>query len=128
MSNLNALGNVAASYGYGYNVDFNQSGLAPLGRAILVEPFDKARTTSVIALPDSVLRNERILDVKVRVVELGPECYPDEKPRCHPGDVVFIAKMSGFVAQGPKDGKMYRFVNDRDVFAKVTFFEEGEGA
>ncbi len=67
----------------------NPSGLSPLGRAILVEPFE-----------------------------------PEEKARCAPGDVVFVAKMSGFVAAGPKDGKMYRLVNDRDVFAKVTWFGE----
>ena len=62
------------------------------------------------------------------MVELGPECYPDEKARCTPGDVVFVAKMSGFVAQGPRDGRMYRLVNDRDVFAKVTFFGEADHA
>jgi len=101
----------------------NQSGLLPLGRAILVAPFEPKRKESLIALPDSVLRNERVLDVQVKVVALGPHCYPDEPPRCKPGDVVFVSKMSGFVAQGPKDGQLYRMVNDRDVFALVTHVE-----
>lgn len=138
MSSLNPLGLASSnpdwnSFGVGQeNVlnngfdapSLNQSGLAPLGRAILVEPFEPERRASVIALPDSVLETERMLDVKVRVIELGPECYPEEADRCKPGDVVFIAKLSGFKARGPKDGKMYRLVNDRDVFALITWFGE----
>lgn len=99
----------------------NDSGLLPLGRALLVEPCDVERSKGLIALPASILQNERVLDVKVRVVAVGPECWPDEVQRCQPGDVVFVAKMSGYVSTGPKDGKMYRLVNDRDVFAKVTW-------
>lgn len=102
----------------------NNSGLEPRGRAILVEPADEERVKSIIALPDSVLANERVLDVRVRVVEVGSACWPDEEARCKAGDIVFVAKMSGFVAKGPKDGKMYRLVNDRDVFARVTYAPE----
>lgn len=102
----------------------NPSGLAPLGRAVLVEPFEPERKASAIVLPPTVLGNERAVDVRVRVVEVGPACWPDEPSRAQAGDVVFIAKMSGFVAQGPKDGKPYRLVNDRDIFAKVTWLGE----
>lgn len=135
MNNLNPLGLAATQDWSGFGpgtarpeevnisdyAPVNPSGLAPLGRAILLEPFEPERERSSIALPASVLATERMLDVKLRVIELGPECYPDEADRCKPGDVVFIAKMSGFQAKGPKDGKMYRFVNDRDVFALVTW-------
>lgn len=106
------------------NEQVNNSGLEPLGRAILVEPWEPQRMKSIIALPPSVLANERALDVKVRVIALGPVCFPDEQARCLPGDVVYVAKMSGFVTQGPKDGKAYRLVNDRDVFAKITYHGE----
>src|SRR6266850_4636 len=82
--------------------DPNPSGLEPLGRAVLVAPFEPERQRSMIALPSHVLANERILDVKVRVIAVGPECWPDEAARCAPGDVVFVAKMSGFVTQGPR--------------------------
>lgn len=102
----------------------NDSGLIPLGRAVLVEPFEPERKGGLIAIPDSVLANERSLDVRCRVVDIGPMCWPDEAQRCAPGDVVFVAKMSGFVTKGPKDGKMYRLVNDRDIFAKVTYIPE----
>lgn len=130
MNNLNPLGLAQYPAVETFSVEMyendslNNSGLAPLGRAILVEPFEPERRASQIALPDSVLNTERMLDVKVRVLELGPECYPDEADRCKPGDVVLIAKMSGFMAQGPKDGKKYRFVNDRDVFGLVTWLGE----
>lgn len=106
--------------------EVNQSGLIPLGRAILVEPFEPERKKSAILLPDHVLKNERVLDVKVRCVEVGPGAFPDEPARCAAGDIVFVAKMSGFVAQGPRDGKPYRLVNDRDVFAKITWLTEQE--
>lgn len=95
-----------------------------MGRALLVEPFEPQRAKSALVIPDSILANERQLDVKVRVVAIGPACWPDEPARCKVGDVVFVAKMSGFVAKGPKDGGMYRLVNDRDVFAQVTWLGE----
>jgi hypothetical protein len=27
--------------------------------------------------------------------------------------------MAGYVAQGPKDGKLYRLVDDRDIFCQI---------
>lgn len=99
----------------------NTSGLEPLGRAILVEPWEPQRKASLIALPESVQDNERVLDVKVRIVEIGPIAWMEEpQPRAAVGDVVYVAKMSGFVVRRGADGKPYRFVNDRDVFARVT--------
>jgi co-chaperonin GroES (HSP10) len=111
----------------------NDTGLEPVGRAILVEPFEPEREASMrtIIIPESVLRSERVMDVKVRCVAVGPQAWKatavgglDEPPRCQPGDVIYVARMSGFITTGPKDGKMYRLVNDRDVFAKVTWFGE----
>lgn len=101
----------------------NESGLKPLGRAVLVEPYEPERKESSIIIPESVARNERSLDVRCRVVDIGPMCWNEEEARCSPGDVVFVAKMSGFVTVGPKDGKPYRLVNDRDIFALVTYVE-----
>jgi co-chaperonin GroES (HSP10) len=101
----------------------NETGIVPLGRAILVEPFEPEREKSVIALPDSVKESQRLMDTKVRVIAVGPGAWPDEDARAHPGDIVFIPKYQGFIAQGPNDGKFYRLVNDRDIFAKVVHFE-----
>lgn len=98
----------------------NTSGLEPLGRALLVEPYEPTkRGGGLLVIPESVLASERAVDVKVRVVAVGAVAWPDEPARCFPGDIVLIAKMSGFVTQGV-DGKPYRFVNDRDVFARYT--------
>lgn len=94
-------------------------GLEPLGRAILVEPYEPERKSSVIALPDFVLDKERTLDTMVRVVAIGPVAWPDEPARAKVGDIVYIAKFTGFMAKG-LNGKPYRFVNDRDVFARVV--------
>ncbi len=101
----------------------NTSCLEPLGRAILVEPYEPERKASSIVIPQSVLDNERAIDVRARVVDIGPACWPDEPARCSRGDVVLVAKFSGHTAVGPKDGKQYRLVNDRDVFCRLTVEE-----
>ena len=111
----------------------NNSGLEPVGRAILVEPYEPERESSIIALPEHIRDSERVMDVKVRCVALGPQVWKaqragevDEPPRCKPGDVIYVARASGFVTKGPKDGKFYRVVNDRDVFTRVTWFGEAQ--
>lgn len=105
----------------------NESGLKPLGRAVLIEPYEPERRKSIIALPDSVQQTNIMLEMRAKVVEIGPSCWPDEPPRCSPGDIVMVAKMSGSLVIGPKDGKQYRAVNDRDIFMGVTYLE-GERA
>ena len=47
-------------------------------------------------------------------------CWPDEPQRAFVGDKVFISKMAGFIAKGTLDGELYRFVNDRDIFAAIV--------
>lgn len=102
----------------------NTSGVDPLGRAILVEPYEPVRAKSLLVIPDHILANERTLDLQVRVVAVGPAAYPDEPQRCQAGDLVYVAKMAGVMLVGPRDGKPYRLVNDRDVFAKITWTGE----
>lgn len=104
----------------------NTSGLKPLGRAVLVMPYEPEKTSSVIAIPDFVQERSMAVDTRAIVVECGAGVWPDEPHRAKPGDKVLIAKMSGFVAKGTADGKLYRFVNDRDIFAAIT--GEGEQA
>lgn len=102
----------------------NTSGLIPKGRAVLVEPYEPSRKTSAIVLPDFVEDNMQMLDTKVRVIAVGPSCWPDEAPRAEVGEIVIIARMSGMMCKGPKDGKTYRLINDRDICCGVTHFEE----
>ena len=98
----------------------NESGLAPLGRAILLEHYEPERKESLIVIPDNVKDRTVRLEQRAVVIEMGPHCYPDEPKRCEPGDKVLVSKMAGYIAIGPADGKRYLMVNDRDVFARIT--------
>ena len=98
----------------------NESGLAPLGRAILLEHYEPERKESLIVIPDNVKDRTVLLEQRAVVIEMGPHCYPDEPKRCKPGDKVLVSRMAGYIAVGPADGKRYLMVNDRDVFARIT--------
>ena len=105
----------------------NNSGLKPLGRALLVEiddPNAKRMEEAGLVIPDNVRTSTASIETRARVLDIGESCWPDEPPRCKIGDLVLIAKMAGVLAIGPSDGKQYRFINDRDVFALITD-EEG---
>lgn len=65
------------------------------------------------------MANMSTLEQNCVVVETGPACWPDEsRPRAWPGDHVIVAKFAGHQRLGV-DGKQYRFVNDRDIFAGI---------
>ena len=98
----------------------NESGLKPLGRAVLVQIYEPEKKDSMIAIPDFVKERDVALETRAVVIEVGAACWPDEPPRADAGDKVFISKMAGYVAKGTKDGKLYRFVNDRDIFAAIV--------
>ena len=100
----------------------NESGLKPLGRAVLVRMVElEELKTSLIQIPEHVRRNSSVMEQRAEVVEVGPACWEDEKiRRCEPGDRVIVTKMAGYVARGPADGKLYRLVNDRDIFCQIT--------
>jgi co-chaperonin GroES (HSP10) len=104
----------------------NESGLRPLGRAILLEHYEPERKESMIVIPENVKDRTVLLEQRATVVELGSHCYPDEPQRCYPGDRVLISRMAGYVCHGPADGKRYVMVNDRDVFAQIVKEKENE--
>lgn len=98
----------------------NETGLHPLGLAILIEPYEPETKSSIIALPDTVKQKFAMVEARAIVIEVGPEAWSDEKtPRAKPGDKVLVTKYAGYAAQSPKDGKLYRLVNDRDVFCAI---------
>lgn len=102
----------------------NLSGLRPLGTAVLVEYYEPEKRESMIFIPENVQDRTLMVEQRATVVEAGPEAWIDERaPRAVPGDRVLIARMAGYAAVGPADGRRYRIVNDRDIFAKITHEE-----
>jgi co-chaperonin GroES (HSP10) len=98
----------------------NESGLRPLGRAVLIQPYEPERTSSIIVLPDDAKGRMQMVEQRAVVIEVGPCAWEDESvPRANPGDKVIVARFSGYMAVGTKDGKQYRFINDRDIFAAI---------
>lgn len=99
----------------------NESGLKPLGRAVLVKPYEPGSAGSLIKIPDFVKQNSALADTRCTIVELGPHAWHDElSARAKVGDVVLVTKFAGFMAVGTADGELYRLVNDRDIFCQIT--------
>jgi len=99
----------------------NTSGLKPLGRAVMIKPYEPEIAQGMIQLPDSVKATGLMLEQRAIVVDVGDCAWDDEKvPRAKAGDKVIVTKFAGYMAVGPKDGLQYRLVNDRDVFAQIT--------
>ena len=99
----------------------NTSGLHPKGHAVLVEPVElEEMKADLIHIPAAVRSTSAAMEHRMRVIAIGACAWEDEKePRAAIGDKVMVTKMAGFVAVGPKDGKVYRLVNDRDIFCSV---------
>ena len=104
----------------------NTSGLAPLGVAVLIKLYEPERKGAQIVLPESVQGRMSMVDNRAIVVAVGPSAWHDEpSPRAAVGDKVLVTKFAGFMAKGPRDGELYRLVNDRDIFCCITHEEEG---
>lgn len=98
----------------------NESGLRPLGRAVLVQPYEPEVKKSMIVMPETVKERSAMVETRAIVIEVGPAAWDDEpKPRAQPGDKVLISQFSGAIATGTKDGKKYRLVNDRDIYCAI---------
>lgn len=101
----------------------NTSGMVPKGRAVLVKAhlpeLELARSRSNLVIPTTVAERNAIWENRARVVAVGSQAWDDEKePRARVGELVLVTKFAGFVKTGA-DGKLYRFINDRDVFAVI---------
>lgn len=97
----------------------NKSGIRPLGRAVLIEDYDPGVQSTMIAIPESVRKSMSTVNQRATVVEVGPVCWPDEPSRAAVGDKVLVTKFAGYLAVGPADGRPYRLVNDKDIFAAI---------
>lgn len=104
----------------------NQSGLKPLGRAVLVQTYEPERKKGIIAIPENVKERTDMINQRCVVVEVGSAAWSDEPaPRAAAGDRVLVTKFAGYMAKGA-DGKNYRLVNDRDIFCAITHEAEDQ--
>lgn len=98
----------------------NTSGIEPRGHAVLIAPYEPERKQGLIQLPDEVARRVQMVDQRAIVIEVGACAWDDEpEPRAKPGDKVLVTAFAGYMAEGTVDGKQYRLVNDRDIFARI---------
>ncbi|HEX6826405.1 MAG TPA: hypothetical protein VF077_08830 [Nitrospiraceae bacterium] len=101
----------------------NRSGLTPLGRAVLIRPYDPEadRVKGIIHIPDDVRRNMNMADQRAIVVAVGPDAWRGETARAVPGDKVLVGRFAGYFAppSQTKDGLMYRLVNDNEIFCRI---------
>lgn len=96
---------------------FHESGLCPKGAAVLCETYDPDEGERKIIIPESAKQGLKSIETRARVVAIGDLAWKDEPvPRAQVGDKVFLANYSGVLVTGPLDGKLYRMVNDRDVY------------
>jgi co-chaperonin GroES (HSP10) len=104
----------------------NTSGLIPKGVAVLLEPYIPEVKDSILDIPDSVKRRQASIDLRARVIAVGPAAWQDEpEPRAQIGDLVLVTQYAGVLATGPADGKQYRLVNDRDIYCVTTEVQHG---
>ena len=98
----------------------NTSGIEPLGRAVLVLPYNAEQSVGMIALPDQVVRANQLAEQKAVVMAIGPLAWAQEpSPRCKVGDHIQFARWAGHQVPG-MDGQIYRAVNDNDIFLKLN--------
>lgn len=106
----------------------NLSGLEPRGVAVLIQTYEPERKGAMIEIPDLVKGRMDMVESRAVVIAVGPQAWYDEAaPRATPGERVFVTKYAGFMVKGPRDGKMYRLVNDRDIFCAITHEESDNG-
>ena len=92
----------------------------PSGYRILcaIPEIDKEFEESGLVKADVTIRNEELLATVLFVVELGPDCYKDEKrfptgPWCKQGDFVLVRPHSG--SRLVIHGREFRIVNDDSI-------------
>lgn len=105
----------------------NDSGLKPLGVAVLIAPYEPERKGGLIKIPDSVQGRMSMMEIRATVIEVGPSAWHDEpRVRASAGDKVMVTKFAGMMVKGTADGKIYRLVNDRDIYCAITREESND--
>lgn len=105
------------------NLITNTSGVEPRGRAVLIEHYNPEVKESPIFIPEAIKDKVNAVEQRARVIAIGRACWPDEPRRAEVGEYVLVSKFAGYELKGPRDGKSYRLINDRDIFAVITHVE-----
>ena len=109
----------------------NNSGLRPLGRAVLVLPLEASpefKSAVGLIIPQAAKERLMMAEQVARVIAVGPEAWKEESiPRASVGQRVMISKYAGTLVVGPLDKKQYRVVNANDIFLEVSEGEESIG-
>ena len=96
----------------------------PTGYHILCAiPESEKEFDSGLVKADETMRHEEALTTVLFVVELGPDCYKDEKrftsgPWCKKGDFVLVRPHSG--SRLVIHGREFRIINDDTIEAVVS--------
>lgn len=92
----------------------------PSGYRILcaIPEIDKEFEESGLVKADITIRNEELLTTVLFVVDLGPDCYKDEKrfpsgPWCKQGDFVLVRPHAG--SRLVIHGREFRIINDDSI-------------
>lgn len=92
----------------------------PSGYRILcaIPEVDKEYEGTGLIKADETLRNEETLTTVLFVVDMGPDCYKDDKrfpsgPWCKPGDFILIRPHAG--SRLVIHGREFRIINDDTV-------------
>jgi co-chaperonin GroES (HSP10) len=109
----------------------NASGIHPFEFKVLVLPDEYQNVkrwtgtdgqTYELALPDEHVDMEKRAVYRGTLIALSPtafsyESWPAGTVLPKPGDKVLYGKYAGTNVKGPKDGKEYRVLNDKDIIA-----------
>jgi co-chaperonin GroES (HSP10) len=98
----------------------NQSGLEPLGHALLCKPYEPELNSTKIVIPENVRENSRMREMRAILIAVGQDAWEGQSQRAEIGDKVLISKFAGVIVKGPLDNKIYRLCNDEDLFCKIT--------
>lgn len=96
----------------------------PVAHRVLIElekVGEMAGKEGLIHKPKTVQDMEQRQIDKGTVVKIGPQAFlgfADGAPWCAEGDSVAFAKHAGALMED--DGKMYRIINDDDIYARLS--------
>lgn len=104
----------------------NTSGIEPLDLRVLVFPDTVDEKIGSIIVPEQVKERDKYAQIRATVVAVGENAWEEASSRSpgfvapKAGDRVIIQKYGGIDLEGPKDGKMYRLLNDQDILGRLA--------